>query len=186
MKEKRASIVYNPYTLRRLNTIVGATFRFGLKLIYLGICLVLLVAGARIGLQNPRGVALICIACFLLPSVRAIDKNRAEQAIRQMNGKTLKVDYCFGDKDFECATEGEKNRFPYRSIARMVEDPEFLYLFPNANQAYMIDLSTLEGVTKDELKSFLAKKVGLEWTKPMSLLTLNLKQLRFNEANTRL
>ena len=68
----------------------------------------------------------------------------------------------------------------------MVEDPEFLYLFPNANQAYMIDLSTLEGVTKDELKSFLAKKVGLEWTKPMSMLTLNLRQLRFNKANTRL
>ena len=186
MKEYHASIVYNPFTLRKLNAVISATFRYGLKMFYIGVCVVLLVLGARIGLQTPRGIALICIACFLLPSVRAIDKNRAEQTIRKMNGKTLKVEYTFEEERFWCEAPGEKADFTYDSIIRLVEDPDFLYLFPNAGQAYMIDLKTLEEGDREPFKAFLSEKVGLEWTKPVSLLTFNLKQLRFNKKNTRL
>ncbi|MBR4394260.1 MAG: YcxB family protein [Oscillospiraceae bacterium] len=186
MKTYHASIVYNPYTLRQLSNSISATFHSGLKAIYLAICFGLLCAGAKIGLQTPRGVALICIACFLLPTARAIDKNRAEQMIKRMNGKTLTVDYTFEDEQFWCEAPGEKNSFSYDSIARMVEAPEFLYLFPNANQAYMIDRTTLTGGDMDDFKAFLAEKVGLEWTKPTSFLTLNLRQLQFNKKNTRL
>ena len=182
----QASIVYNPFTLRRLNSVVSATFRYGLKLIYLGICLVLLILGARTGLQTPRGVALICIACFMLPSIRALDKSRAEQTIRQLNGKTLTVQYTFTEDSFRCVTPDEKADYTYDTIARMVEQSDFLYLFPNANQAYMIDVSTLTGGDLDAFKAFLVEKVGLQWTKPMSLLSVNLKQMRFNKANTRL
>ena len=186
MNSYRANIVYNPYTLRRLNTIVSSTFRSGLKAIYLAICIGLLFAGAKLGLQTSQGVALICIACFLLPSIRMLDKNRAEQQIKRMNGKTLNVFYTFEDDQFWCATPGERNSFTYDSVIRMVEQSDFLYLFPNATQAYMIDISTIEGGTVDEFKAFLAEKVGLEWTRPMSFLTLNLKQLQFNKKNTRL
>ena len=38
----------------------------------------------------------------------------------------------------------------------------------------------------DAFKAFLAEKVGLAWTKPMNLLSINLKQMRFNKENTRL
>ena len=186
MNEYHASIVYNPYTLRRLNTVIGSTFRFGLKMMYLGICVILLVIGARIGLHTAQGVALVCIACFLFPSVRAFDKNRANQMIRNMNGKTLTVNYTFQADRFWCEAPGEKADYTYDTIARMVEQSDFLYLFPNANQAYMIDTSTLEGGDLSTFKAFLAEKVGLEWTKPMSMLTMNIKQLRFNKKNTRL
>ena len=186
MNAYRASITYNPYTLRRLNTIISNTFRSGLKAMYLAICVGLLCAGAKIGLATPKGVALICIACFLLPSVRMIDKNRAEQQIKQMNGKTLNVFYTFEDEQFTCATTGERNTFTYDSIVRMVAQSDFLYLFPNATQAYMIDTSTLEGGSVDEFKAFLVEKVGLEWTLPNSFLTLNLKRILFNKKNTRL
>lgn len=186
MKEYHASIEYNPTTLRKLNAVIVATFRYGLKMIYLGICVVLLVVGARIGLQTPRGVALICIACFLLPSSRAMDKNRAEQQIRRMNGKTLTVRYTFQKDRFWCEAPGEKKDFPYGSLVRLVEQPGYLYLFPNAQQAYMVDTATLKEGELEEFKAFLEKQVGLKWTKPMSMLTLNLRQLRFNKANTRL
>ena len=186
MNVYQASIVYNPFTLRRLNSVVSATFRYGLKLIYLGICVGLLVLGARLGLQTPRGVALVCIACFMLPSIRALDKSRAEQTIRRMNGKTLTVQYTFTDDHFRCVTADEKADYTYDTIARMVEQSDFLYLFPNANQAYMIDVSTLTGGDVDAFKAFLAEKVGLAWTKPMNLLSINLKQMRFNKQNTRL
>ena len=186
MNEYRASVVYNPYTLRKLNTVISGTFRYGLKMFYVGVCVALLVAGAMSGLQTPKGVAMICIACFLFPSVRAIDKNRAEQALRKMNGKTLKVEYTFGEDGFRCEAPGEKAEFTYDSIVRLVEQPDFLYLFPNASQAYMVDLSTLEEGKAEPFKAFLSEKVGLEWTKPVSLLTFNLKPLRFNRKNTRL
>ena len=103
-----------------------------------------------------------------------------------MNGKTLTVSYSFQDDCFWCEAPGEKADYTYDTIARMVEQPDFLYLFPNANQAYMIDTETLEGGDLSSFKSFLAEKVGLEWTKPVSLLTLNLKQLHFNKKNSRL
>ena len=186
MNEYHASVVYNPYTLRKLNSVISGTFRYGLKIFYVGVCVALLVAGAMSGLQTPKGVAMVCIACFLFPSVRAIDKNRAEQAIRKMNGKTLKVDYTFEEESFRCEAPGEKSDFRYEDIVRLVEDPEFLYLFPNASQAFMVDLSTLGEGDRESFKAFLSEKVGLEWTKPMSLLTVNLKQLRFNKKNTRL
>lgn len=181
-----ASIEYNPVTLRQLNCVISATFRFGLKMIYTGICVGLLFLGASFGLQNARGVAMICIACFLLPSIRLLDKNRAEQAIRRMNGKTLTVRYTFQEDAFFCETKDEKNRFTYDTIIRLVEQGGYLYLFPNTTQAYMIDLSTLEGGDGEAFRSFLSERVGLGWTKPTSLLTLNLKQLQYNKKNTRL
>ena len=175
MNSYRASIVYNPYTLRQLSNTISSTFHNGLKAIYLAICVGLLVAGAKIGLATPRGVALICIACFMLPMVRSIDKSRANQMIKQMNGRTLTVAYTFEDDAFWCEAPGEKNSFSYDSIIRLVDGPEFLYLFPNAGQAYMVDKATVEGGDLDSLRAFLAERVGLEWTKPTSFLTLNLR-----------
>ncbi len=68
----------------------------------------------------------------------------------------------------------------------MVAQSDFLYLFPNATQAYMIDTSSVEGGDLDAFKAFLVEKVGLEWTLPNSFLTMNLKRILFNKKNTRL
>ena len=103
-----------------------------------------------------------------------------------MNGKTLKVEYTFEEDRFWCEAPGEKADFTYDSIVRMVEAPDFLYLFPNAGQAYMIDLETLKDGETESFKKFLSEKVGLQWTKPVSLMTTSLKQIRFNKKNTRL
>ena len=183
--EYYASIVYNAETLKRLNKTVSSTFHMGLKLIYFAICAGLMLLGAKVGLTTSRGVALICIACFMLPSIRMLDNNRANQTIKKLNGKTITVSYAFSNSKFTCSGAGEKNEFKYDSIIRMVDQGKYLYLFPNSNQAYMIDTSTIKGGDADSFKSFIAKKVGLEWTKPASIAFMNLKQLRFNKKNTR-
>lgn len=186
MTKFSASIEYNPTTLRKLNTVINSTFRTGLKRIYLAICIGLVCAGAALGLQTPQGMALVCIGCFLLPSVRTVENNRGEQMIKRMNGKTLTVEYDFEEKQFFCAASGERNAFSYDSIARLVEDAGYFYLFPNAQQAYMVDRSTLKPDDEESFRTFITQQVGLEWTKPTTFLSMNLRTLRFNRRNTRL
>lgn len=185
MEEYKASIEYNPDTLRRLNKVVTNTFQLKLKVFYLAVCIGLMVAGASVGLQNPSGIALIAIGCFLLPSVRVLERIRAEQAIRSMNGQVLKVEYLFHKNQFICSSDTEQNIFEYSSILRLVEEKDYLYLFPNAKQAYMIDVASICPADKEKFRSFLSRKVGLEWTRPFTLLTLNLRKLQFNRKNTR-
>ena len=181
----KASIVYEPTTLRRLNKAITSTFHSKLKAIYLAICLGLMFIGVQVGLATSKGVALVCIAVFILPSIRLLDRNKAEQMIQRLNGKTVRLDYSFEDDRFVCEGEGERNEFRYDSIIRLVEESDYLYMFPNSAQGYMIAVSTIQGVGVEKFKQFISKKTGLEWTKPVSLFIVNLRQLRFNKKNTK-
>lgn len=182
----RASIEYNPANMRLLAAAINNTFKYGLKVIYMGICLLLLILGAFIGWQNSTGIMLIAFGCFLIPSVNAMEKSQANRAIKQLNGQILHVSYTFYDDSFKCANAKEENIFPYSSLIRLVDGKGFFYLFPNAGQAYMIDKSALKPSQENQFKEFLAQKTGLQWTIPLSLMTLNLKQLQHNRKNTRL
>lgn len=183
-----AFIEYSPENLRRLNKIINSTFKLGIKAIYISICLAFFVAGAYFGLQDSKGVMLVCIGCFLLPSMRALENSRVNNAIKQLNGNIIKVNYSFYDDCFVCSNEKENNKFSYDSIIRLVEQNEYLYMFPNKYQAYMIKISSLapsERENRKSFKDFISFKTGLEWTKPVSLLNINLKRIRFNLKNTK-
>ncbi len=180
-----ARIEYSPENLRRLNNIINNTFRLRIKLIYLGMCISLFIAGAAVGLNNSTGIMLICAGCFLLPSIRTVDNSRVNEAIRKLNGNIVKVNYAFHDDVFICSNDKERNTFSYSSIIRLVEEREYLYMFPNKYQAYMIKLSSIEPSNENEFKAFISSKTNLEWTQRISLLTLNLKKLKFNRRNTK-
>ena len=70
-------------------------------------------------------------------------------------------------------------------MIRLVSFKEYMYLFPNRTQAMMIDKNTLKPKDEDGFRDFLTEKTGLEWTRPMSVFTISLKQIRFNRKNTR-
>lgn len=172
--------------MRLLAAAINNTFKYGLKVIYVGICLFLLILGAFIGWQNAAGIMLIAFGCFLFPSVNAMEKSQANRAIKQLNGQILQVNYTFCDSNFECASAKEENEFSYASLIRLVDGKGFFYLFPNAGQAYMIDKSALKPAQEDKFKAFISQRTGLQWTMPLSLMTFNLKQLQHNRQNTRL
>ncbi|MCC8126855.1 MAG: YcxB family protein [Clostridiales bacterium] len=185
MQRFTASILYDEDHMRKLSACISATFQMGLKAIYLVICVGLLVAGATIGLDSPAGIVCIGFGCFLLPSVNVGEKSRCDREIRRMNGKWIRVNYQFNSENFVGIHESERNEFTYESIIRLVDSEGFFYLFPNPGQAYMIDKSTLNPQREEDFKKFIQKQVGLEWTRPASLFSLNIRQMKFNRMNTR-
>lgn len=185
MPKFSASIEYNSDTIMELSSAINNTFKIGFKAIYLVICIALIAIGSIIGFHSLVGIVCIAIGCFLLPSINANEKRQAREQIKQMNGHTLHVDYCFHDSHFICFDAKERNKFPYNSIIRLVKNVDYYYMFPNVSQAYMIDRSTIQPADMNKFENFISDKVGLQWTQKISLLTFSLKKWRFNKANTR-
>ncbi|MBQ6775166.1 MAG: YcxB family protein [Synergistaceae bacterium] len=152
-----ASITYTPENLRELNRVINNTFKMPRKLIYIGVCIALMAAGASKGLNDTRGLALVCLGCFLFPSLRAVENTRLNTLIKQLNGRVVTVKYSFYDDYFTCWDGKEKNEFRYSSIIKTVKKRGNFYMFPNEEQAYMIDLSTLEGISEEKFLSFIEK-----------------------------
>ena len=181
-----AEIEYTPDNIRKLSRAVNNAFRFNLKVLYLIICIGLIVFGVVIGMNSLTGVVCIAFGCFLIPSVNAMEKNRASRLIRQLNGRVIRVRYQFSESGFSCFDSKENKNVEYGSIIRLLDAGDDLYLFPNSNQAYMLDKHSIVPRGEAGFKEFIADHVGLEWTYPMSLLTLNLKKLKFIRQNTRM
>ena len=67
------------------------------------------------------------------------------------------------------------------------KNTDFFYLFTAFNhQIFFIHKNMVLSEKPEEFKKFMMQKTGLEWTKPVTLFTLNLKQLLFNKQNTKL
>lgn len=185
MTEYKASIEYTPNNMKKLGAIIDNTFHFGIKVGYCLICLALIFYACSIGFETPSGMIGIALGCLLLPSVNAFEHQRTNTAIRNMRGEILRVNYTFQDKSFFCVTEKERNEFQYNGIIRLVKTQDFLYMFPNRKQAYMIDISSIQPVGTEMFKAFISRKTDLQWTSKLSLLSLNIRVFRFIRDNTR-
>ena len=154
-----ASIEYTPENLRELNKIINNTFKLKRKIIYILFCAALMAYGASLGLNNTRGLMLICAGCFLLPSLKAVENSRLNTLIKQLNGKIVKVKYSFYEDFFTCWDGKEKSEFNYSSIIKTVKRRKNFFMFPNENQAYMINLETLEKIDEEKFMEFINKKI---------------------------
>lgn len=185
MIEYKASIEYTPDNMRLLGAAIDNAFRFGMKISYGMICIVMILYACYTGLETPGSMLGVALGCLLLPSVNAFERQRTNAAIRRMKGKIVRMDYSFRDHSFLCATAEEKNEFRYDTLIRLMETRDFLYMFPNRDQAYMIDVSSIQPSGEKTFKAFITEKTGLQWTRKMSLLSLDIRALRFIRENTR-
>lgn len=184
--EYTASIVYNRDSLKELSHTVNNTFHFRQKVVYVLICIILLICGCAFGFQTAKGIICIACACVLLPSVKVLDNRRVNLSLRLLGTDNMTVHYVFSENCFACYSGKERNEFMYSEIVRLVTEKSFFYMFPNSTQAMMIDKKSLEPKNEEKFQDFIKKKTGLEWTKPMSVFTVSLRQIRFNKKNTRL
>ncbi|MBQ9419052.1 MAG: YcxB family protein [Synergistaceae bacterium] len=157
-----ASIDYTPENLRELNKTINNTFKLTRKFIYVGVCIALLSAGAMRGLNDTFGLALVCVGCFLFPSLRAVENARLNTLIKQLNGRIVRVEYSFYDDVFECWDGKQRSEFRYSSIIRTVKRRGNFFMFPNEDQAYMIDLSSLTNISTEKFIDFIDKKTGMK------------------------
>ena len=186
MQVYQASIRYDENTIARMDRAINDSFFFSRKICFLGICIALIAGGALMGVTTTMGIIALLTGCLLLPSVSSLKSRNARQVLRAMRGRTLKMEYTFSGKKFTCAiASGDTSSYEYDSIIRLVEEKDYLYLFQKPTQACMVDIATLCPNQLAEFKESMTKKTGLQWTKPLSILSFSFRQCRFNRENTR-
>ncbi len=178
-----AKIQYTAVEVKRLSKLVSRTFQAGSTLLRLAASVVMVGCGLYYG--GKWGLLLVAFGCIMFSSGDIITKYRTDKTIEAMNGRTVQVEYKFHEQEMVVLSGSEENHFSYDEIIRLVEDDKYLYLFPRRYQAFMVDSQAVIPKNKDGFKAFITGKTGLEWTKPVSLLMLNVRQIRFNRKNTK-
>ena len=174
MQVYQASIRYDENTIARMDRAINDSFFFSRKICFLGICIALIAGGALMGVTTTMGI------------IALLTGRNARQVLRAMRGRTLKMEYTFSGKKFTCAiASGDTSSYEYDSIIRLVEEKDYLYLFQKPTQACMVDIASLCPNQLAEFKESMTKKTGLQWTKPLSILSFSFRQCRFNRENTR-
>jgi hypothetical protein len=183
MVKFRASVVYTPEKIQELEKVIASTFYQTPTIIRYLICVVLIAYG--LSKRTPGGFVLMAFAALIIGTGNMTGKYRANKTIEALNGKDLKMDYQFYDINFQTDSLGQKAVHQYQDMMRLVEDTDCFYIFENASTSFRIDKGTISPGSEEAFKTFVAEKVGLEWTARVKLISTNLRTIRFNKKNTR-
>lgn len=139
------------------------------------------IALAAAGLFAPVplwGQALLMLAGCLLFVGRDLPASlRAEDALEARGGAlpTVRCTFCSGHMDL--AEGGLEKKLRYEKLDRLVEDKNYLYLFFGPDSVVMVARDTLGPDGAKDVMALVEKRTGKRWEAPVSLLTLNLRDL---------
>jgi len=177
-----AAITHNESTVKRFTALQYGTFEFGRRVVLLLFSLGLIVYGASRLLTGESIIAIILLflGCILLTNIDHRAESIADEVIKAMNGSFPTLSYSFGEDSF---TDGENRpAVPYSRIYRLISDDEYLYIFTGKATGYMFPAGSVQdasgALAAEELKSFLCEKSGLEWTRPLALMSFSLKDIK--------
>lgn len=184
MKKYKAGVWYTPDLIKRAEKVINNTFYYKNNIIRMALCIVCIIMGIYV--RQPFGTMLIFGSAVILTAGNMNGKRRAERTIEALDGEEIKMSYEFNaGESFSCIAQGNESVYLYDSIIRLLEDTDFFYLFTGKDQIFLIHKNMVSSEKPEEFKKFIMQKTGLEWTKPVTLFTLNLKQLLFNKQNTK-
>ena len=184
MEKYKATVQYTPDLIRKAEKVINKTFYYKNNMIRIVFCIACMIIGGYV--QQLLGTTMMFIGAVILAAGNMNGKRRAERIIEALNGEEIKMSYSFHtDEVFGCVAQGNKSIYPYASLIRLLEDSEFFYLFTGKDQIFVIRKNTISSGRIEEFKKFMTQKTGLEWTKPVILFTLNIRQLLFNKENTK-
>lgn len=162
-------------TVKRFTALQYNTFEPLGKIVKIILALALIIIGSLSG-SSTALIFLLFLGCVLITNLNAKAQSIADQVERALNGKFPKLEYSFTETGF---IDGNgRPEIPYTELFRLIEDDEYFYLFVSKSSGYMIEASSVTGEDSTEgLKRLIAEKSGLEWTRPVTLVTLRLKDL---------
>ena len=185
----QAHIKYEEATIKEMDKALQNTFHFGRKILLCAISLLLLGFGVRLTINNTWGLILIILGCFIAPygTFYTLPGAKATASIDMLKGKSFYMAYDFQPHEVLCRvrSNSEPTRYTYHSCYRLIDTGDYVYLCINQEQACMVDTRTLQPDNREDFMAFVAKKAGLEWTRPYGWLNLSLRTIRRNRANTR-
>ena len=182
-----AKMTHTAETVKKMSVMQYNTFNLGRKILQIFFSAAMIIFGILAGSGAPLAVAALAVGCFMIVSLNHRPNQTANAVIRQFKGKLPSLHYFFTDSGI--STNQVREETPFGDIARLVEDKLYLYIFLSSGAAYMIDSETVKGQRETEgFKDFIAEKTGQKWTKPVSLLNLNINTImqmrKLREDNT--
>ena len=170
-----AEMKHSSDSVKRFTVIQYDTFEPLQKIIRIVLALALIVVGALSG-SSAAMILLLFLGCILLTNLNTKAASIADEVKRALHGKFPELTYSFSEIGF---LDGpERPETPYTSLIRLIEDNEYYYLFVSKASGYMIEINSVAGEGGSEgLKRLLSEKSGCEWTKPVTIATLRLKDI---------
>ena len=104
-------------------------------------------------------ILLQCYAYFLLPKIRykAMGKTQGLENI-----------YVFGEDGIKANARGAGietgGEMAYTTFMRVIETSRYFFIFQSKNQAFLVDKSTIEGGTAEQIRSRLSAVEGIKYT----------------------
>ena len=171
------SIRHTEATLQKLFKTEYRTYHQLRILIQLAVGFVLAAAALTVRMDRILQAVLLLAGCLLMIGRDAPAAFQADKAMDARRGKLPHNVCTFFENALTLSGEGSM-RLEYSRFHRLGGDNEYLYLFLGRKSVCMIDKSTIQGGTADELKAFAAERTGLSWRRGRSFFTMNLADLR--------
>ena len=72
---------------------------------------------------------------------------------------------------------GIRKKLRYDKLDRIVQDRRYLYLFFGPESVVMVDRSTIQPGTAEDVMQLVSERTGKQWEAPFSLLTFSLRDI---------
>ena len=175
MKLIRVTMQHNEQTVHRLAGVQYNTFSGFAKLFWYLLCILGILSGFGLIVNpgEPWRYVILAFSCVVIVNVGAI---------KAQGGVFPRTDMTFAESAIHIREEdGSSSDLSYDRIIRLVEDPQYLYLFITREAAYMVPLDQIPD--KKSFMGFLEKQVGLAFQPPLELMNINLKTLSILRRN---
>lgn len=172
-----ARISYNRNTVMRLSKTIYNVYGGKTKTAIAAGGLMLAVCGFFSGINTPAGISLVATACLLLSQIQYPAVYRARQVVEAFHGNLPEISYHFRKADFAMYIGESEKIYPYSTLINLVEDSEYLYLFPDHSTAFTLDKNNFQKGTADDFMQFLSNQTSLGWNHYRPFWMLNLSDI---------
>lgn len=170
----KAGMSHSLETLERFLVLQSTTFNLPARVITLVCSIAMIAYGGLCFASSASAKLLLFLGCIVLTNINARQKYNAKQIYNAFKGSFPVSEYSFFPKYF---TDSDKSaELKYSGLIKLVEDREYLYLFVDTKNGYMVDKTSIEG-SADALKERISAGSGKSWEKPVSVFNFRLQNL---------
>lgn len=120
---------------------------------------------------------LLLAGCLLFVGREFPATLRAENVLDARHG-VLPVSECtFASGHLELREGGTRKKLRYDQLDRLVADKTYLYLFFGPDAVMMVERAKITPGSAEDVMQLVEKRSGKQWEAPVSLLTMNLRDL---------
>lgn len=148
------------------------------RLVLTAVIGVLLIAAGLFAPLPLWGQGLLLLAGCLLFAFRDLPATlQAEDTLAARKSGLPTAECTFYTGHMELREAGLQKKLRYEKLDRLVSDRNYLYFFFGPDSVVMVDKATITPGSAGDLMELAGSRSGKHWEAPVSLLTLNLRDL---------